>query len=369
MKKTNFLIIGMILFGIAIILYGGYIIYGKIKPSNDDKKKEETILTLNEELKNSTLFSLKRVHNNLSLVALNTNGEETLIYDFNDYGRIVESVKYFYDSTKCKMYLSIQSNDDKGNIKFNIAVIDLTTNDYKLKNIKQIIIDGTDFDMMEAYSIVKLGNNIYLANSELYKMDIEEKEIEKMDISSEGRKIKLLGYNDNTLIYNIGEEIYKLDVSNNKNEKIIDKGLLGYIYNNMIIYVDNTNGRYISKSYNLDNSEVKQISEYIRHGSTEFDYTIPYKDSYVSLILDTFYYGDNKSIQLTCENVNIDGCEIVSVEKYAVYNDYLNVTGFTSDSNAKFQAFALNIDLNTQEIKSLKKLDKIYEYLYVTYIK
>jgi hypothetical protein len=369
MKKTNFLIIGMILFGIAIILYGGYIIYGKIKPSNDDKKKEETILTLNEELKNSTLFSLKRVQNNLSLVALNTNGEETLIYDFNDYGRIVESVKYFYDSTKCKMYLSIKSNDDKDNIKFNIAEIDLTTNNYKLKNIKQIIFDRADFDKMDSFSIVKLGNNIYLANSELYKMDIEEKEIEKMDISSEERRIKLLGYNDNTLIYNIDDEIYKLDVSNNNNEKIIDKGILGYIYNNMIIYVDNTNGRYISKSYNLDNNEVKQISEDIGHALTDFDFTVPYKDSYVTLIFDTFYYGDNKSIQLTCENVNIDGCGIVSVGKYAVCNDNLNVTGFTSDSNLKFQAFALNIDLNTQEIKSLKKLDDIYEYLYVTYIK
>lgn len=369
MKKTNLLIIGMILFGIATILYGGYIVYGKIKSSDDGKKKEETILLLNKELKNTTLFSLKRVQNNLSLVALNTKGEETLIYDFADYDRIVESVKYFYDSIKCKMYLSIKSNDDKGNIKFNIAVIDLTTNNYKLKNIKQIIIDRTDFDMMEADSIVKLGNDIYLANSNLYKMDIEEKEIEKMDISSESRQIKLLGYNDNILIYNIGEEIYKLDVSNNNNEKIIDKGLLGYIYNNMIIYVDNTNGGYISKSYNLDNNELKQISEDTKHASTEFDYTIPYKDSYVSLILDTFYYGDNKSIQLTCDNVNIDGCEIVSVEKYAVYKDYLNVTGFTSDSDAKFQAFALNIDLNTQEIKSLKKLDNIYEYSYVTYIK
>lgn len=367
-KKTNFLIIGMILFGIATILYGGYIIYEKIKPTEDDKKKEEAIISLNDDLKNTSLFSIKNLSNNLSLVAVDTNGEETIIYDFKNYDHKVESVKYFFDSMRAKIYLSIKSSDTENNVKFNIEEIDLTTNDYELNNLTEIKVERDVFDSSNADNIVRLGNYIYFANSDLYKLNLEDNEIEKTDISNGITEIVLLGYNDNILIYNKENEIYKLDTTNNKTTKIIESGILESIYNNEVLYTDNSSNTLIAKTYNLDSNENKQVIEKsVTFSSDKIKKTVPYKNSYINLNINTFYHN-NKNIELTCDKLNIEDCISFSVNSYIVYLDNIVLYGVTHHDTLNTTGFTANIDLKTLEIKSSKQINEVPEYTFVTYI-
>lgn len=386
MKNNKGLVITTIVIGVLLLLFGGYTAYDKLSSFENNNfrndvsgnNNNETIV-LNENFKNTTLFALKGEEEYLSLIALDNNGSETIIYDFNDYDRDIEDVRYYYDSTKGIIYLSIMSyeknNHSDENLKFNIASIDLTTdsNNYKLNVLTEIKVERDYFDKIGADSITKLGNYIYFANSQLYKMNLNSYKVEKMNVTSEGRQIEVLGYNDNILIYNSGEEIYKFNLSNNNKEKIVENAIIEYIYGNEVIYVDVTDYKNIYKSYNLDTNEVKQISNDVGRSLSGFSYTIPNQKSYLSLIGDTFYYNNDKKFKLSCDDITIDVCNNFAVDSYIVYSDYIIVTGAANagpnDSAEEYKALLINIDLKNQIIKSVNETDSLTTYRYITYIK
>lgn len=399
MKKNKGLIITIIILSVLVLLIGGYIVYEKtlsteknnfgsevnkdvnnITENNNwdnevNNNDNDTTVVLNDYLKNITAFALKYEEEKFSLIALENNGEERIIYDFTNYDRKIESARYYYDSTNGVIYLSIESCDKENfkDTKHNIASIDLNTNgeDYKLNILTEIKVERDLWDMLHgADNITKLGNYIYFANSHLYKMNLSNYNVEKLDVTSKSRAIEVLGYKDNILIYNSEDKIYKYNLSNNNKEKIAENAIIKYIYGNELIYVDVTDYKNIYKSYNLDTNEVKQISSDVGGFWEGVSYVIPYQNSYLSSFGDTFYYNNN-SFKLSCDKISFDAYEYFDVGTYISYSDHIIVTGYVCngsvDGPVDMIDLVINIDLSNQIINSVKESNAHYHY--VTYIK
>lgn len=377
-KNNNFIILLLVL--IIILLVGIIFLLVNDNTKNDELKndtnKNNVVLTakLNDYLKDTTSFSLK---DGLSLIALDNKGKETLIYDFLNHSRDIEDIRYFYDSSSATIYLSIKSyekgNHKDENLKFEIASIDLSKNRefYVVHVLTEVKVDRNYFDKMNADSLVKVGNYIYFANSKLYKMRLDDYSIESMNVSSASRQIEILRYTDNIIIYNTDKNIYKYDVITNKREKIVENALIEYIYGNEFIYNDVSNNvTGIYKSYNLDTKEIKQISDNVGRALLGFSYAVPYKNSYISLRGNIFYYDDDKMFELNCDVVDIDACEPVFIDSYIIYRDHILVSGYVNADEVPIgKAFKIVVDLEKGIIKSVTETDDCVQYRYVTYIK
>lgn len=381
MKKNKGLIITIIILSVLVLLIGGYIVYEKTLSTEKNNWGNEVnnndndmIVVLNDYLKNISAFSLNCGEENIKLVALENNGKEKTIYDFSNYNRKIDSARYCYDSTNGIIYLSLKSFDKENfqDVKYNLASIDLNTNrdDYELNILTEIKIERNFWDGLYAESITKLGNCIYLSNHHLYKMDLSNYNIEKMDVTSQSRPIEVLGYKENVLIYNSETNIYKHNLLNDNKEKIAENAIIEYIYGNEVIYVDVTDNKKVYKSYNIDTNEVKKISSDVMGGTIGVSYVIPYQNSYISLIGDTFYYNNN-SLKLSCDKISFEEREYFDVTSYMSYSDHAIVTGYACngsvDGPIDIIDLVIDIDLTNQKINSVKELNNYY--IYVTYIK
>jgi hypothetical protein len=388
MKKNKNIFIILI-----ILLIGGALVF-KILPSNNknnhnenEKYNHNENKEISEDFVYTNAFCIKRIKNSLSLVAIDTHNTQRRIYNFDDYDGDVEDVKYYFDKVQSKIYLFIKNykydNQGEKHLKIDVALIDISAEDQKFEKsndnhkidiFSEIDVENNEFNITNVNSITKLGNNIYFSNSELYKMNLDDYKIEKMNIVSEGYQMKVLNYNNTMLVYNSGKDIYTLNTSNNNKEKIVENGMPGYIYGNEIIYIDYADVKQIYKSYNMDNKEVKQISDDVKNGSVEFEYAIPYGESYLSLIGNTFFYNNgNNKFELSCNNINTQYCKSFDIVSYIVYSDHIDVTGYLNqgidDANIEHNYANIVVDLQKQEVYSPEYTEELNEYIYVTYIK
>lgn len=372
MKNNKVLVVIIIVLSIFVLVLGGYVIYDKyIVPRLFSDNNNDTVL--NEELEDTVLFSIKIEGDNYLLIALDDNGEETTIYNFSDYYRDIENVRYFYDDKDVVIYLSFKSyerdNHREENEKFELALIDLRSSDYELDILTELDVERSYFDKF-GDNITKIGNYIYFANSKLYRMDLDNYVISKLDVTSLNRSIDVLNYLDNSLIYNVDDTIYKYDLSNDIKEVIEDDSIIEYIYKDNLVY--STGIHYVYKSYNLSSGKINKISERVGRGTSGFSFVIPYNDSFLSLINDTFYY-DNREFKLSCVELNFDVCKNFSIDSYILYKDDLIVSGAINtgpDSLVEeYKAIIVNVNLKYYKIESIDEVDDMYMYRYVTYVK
>lgn len=386
-KRNNALVIFVIILCLLVLGLSGYIIYDKLLSPNNNQSKNidnnpaNSVINDNN-LRKTALFAIKSEENvGKSLVAIDENGTETVIYNFSNYNRDIMDMQYYYDLETESMYLSIESyeknNHREENQKWEIAKIDLSSNNYDLKILKEIKVDRNNFDKMFADNITKLGNYLYFSNSQLYKMNLDDYNVEKMDVTSNSRSIIVLSYSDNILIYNIDETIYKYNLVTETKEKIASNAIIEYIYKNELVYEDIKNHDDVYYSYNLDTNEAKQISEPINRGKLGFSYAIPYNKGYLYLSFtdssETFTYDNNKRIKLSCDKFDIDVCKDFEIDSYIVYSDNILVTGAANvgpnDSVEDYRTFEIKINLNNQNITTIGKSNGLKSYRYITYIK
>jgi hypothetical protein len=112
----------------------------------------------------------------------------------------------------------------------------------------------------------------------------------------------------------------------------------------------------------------------IKNGSVEFEYAIPYGESYLSLIGNTFFYNNgNNKFELSCNNINTQYCKSFDIVSYIVYSDHIDVTGYLNqgidDANIEHNYANIVVDLQKQEVYSPEYTEELNEYIYVTYIK
>ncbi len=378
MKKNIFKPIIIILCTLLILALAYFITNKHLINKDSNPKQNEG---QNDKQSTPNLFVLKEDYDvGISLISIDNNGEEKTIYDFSKYNRYIEDsffVNYYYDAKENKIYLNIKSNEQNNytsNSQWEIATIDLnTTNDeYKLNILTTINIERDKFDKMFADNITKLGNNIYFANSYLYKLNLDDLKIQKMDIKSEKASINVYSYGNNTLIYdtyNGTRAIYKYNISTNKQEKIANNANIEYVYKNELIYQDDNYDFY---SYNLDTFETKKIRNGEAKGTLGFSFIIPYNNSYLNTINNTFYYNDKDTYEFSCEKIDSSICHYLSIDKYMIYGNNLviNLRDMMGELPPDGDiALDITVDLNTKEIKSIKKLKKAINYSKFTYIK
>lgn len=385
-------IIITIILGIVIVLLSGYIVYDKLKtPENNNcalggnnNNNNNNKATLNEELKNTTSFAIREKSTDDGirpmLVATDNNGKETLIYDFSQNSREMDSVEYYYDSYEAKIYLSIRSYP-KGemrlnNPKYELATIDLSKNNgtYELKTLTEINRKG--YLEPWAATITKVGDYVYLGYNEIYKVNLNDYSMVKFETAGKNKSTALYNYSNN-LIYNINETIYKYDSKTGNKEVIIENVNLEYVYNDELIYTKRNEETYQYKyySYNLETKEIKTLSPEIGVGLAGFSHTVPYKNSYLSMGNEdtTFYYEDDKEFTIKCDHFDANLCEYIYVESYITYSNYIKIVGTLNDGiNSKEEdvvRFEMIVDLDTQEVKSVKNMGDVISFRKITYVK
>ena len=87
----------------------------------------------------------------------------------------------------------------------------------------------------------------------------------------------------------------------------------------------------------------------------------------------TSFYYDNKELELSCNNVELDVCKYIDTTSYIIYSNKLLATAISgagpNDKAEDFRAFTITIDLENQKVINTTKVDNPYSYLFVTYIK
>lgn len=381
-------IITTIILSIIILILSGYIVYDKLsnqENNNCSLKEENKQATLNDELKNTTSFALRERSTDYGpipmLVAIDNEGKETIIYDFLTNARAMDSVEYYYEPTEAKIYLSIRSFP-KGEMrlehpKYELATIDLSKNveNYELKTLTEL--KRSNYSEAWAESITKIGDYIYLGNTNIYKVSLKDYSIEKMDATSTSRMINVFNYSSN-LIYNENKTIYKYNVKTGTKEVIVEDALIGYLYKNQLIYSRINSDPYqtVYYSYNLDSKETKIITSENAASYNTFEFAVPYKETYLYLdgTKDTlFHYENDKEFEIKCSYFKDKLCRCNEIDSYLIYSNYIKVIGTLNDElNGNVEdilRYEMIVDLDNQNIISLNYMEDLLNYMRVTYIK
>lgn len=362
-KKSNNKAIGIIILVIGLLLVGfaGYKLF--IEKTEPDKPKDDSIQEqennnsnqtensitskINPELKEAISFAIKDQD---KLVALTTNGSDVLIYDFSksnmEYNgnklmfqqSVLGELNFDYDVSENNLYLFLNTKSDK-----YIALIDLKkgNGNYVPEIISKVDLTNTELSGGEGFGggayITKIENSLYFSNKYLFKYDLINKKMENLNISSNGRTMKILKYN-NMIIYNDKNDIYILDLSNMKSTKVVSNGYPAYIYDNSLIYYyegENTGSDKVNKdtdesyySYNLITSKKQHISKYLGMGDIYKEFVIPFSDGLYSFSkLELYKYSDKLELvhKFTCDDFNgiISEC---TNDKINVINNFVKIS-------------------------------------------
>ncbi len=323
-KNSNKIAVVAIVVFMIFAFMGGFVAYKKAMKENNksvDNGSElnKTESLINSDLADAVLFAKK---DNTKLVAIKSNGEEKLIYDFSD------AFYYDYDQSENVIYLFLMNNNEK-----SLASIDLNNGngDYKLETIKKIDLSDSQlgFNMSEPAYIAKIGKNIYFSIRELYKYDIEAKSYETMNISSEKRVMWLFKH-ENSLIYNIGSGIYALDTLTNKSVNILSNAGHAYVYNDKLVYRNYDDSSYYL--YDFVSGEKQKITNFVGTDTVDKEYVIPFADGIYSFSgLSLYRYKDNnieKVHTFTC----VDFSAVMENCKSSNLQDISNFVKISSDS-------------------------------------
>ena len=327
---------------------------------------------INDSLKDTVLFAKK----GNSIVAVDSNGNETIIYDFSNYSKRTDFL-YYYDSTLQLIYLNILSTFEDGSFKNEIASIDVSSDvvEFKLDILKDVSKYSNGFS---AECITRLGKYVYFSpnGTELYEMNLYNNEIEKTSISSYEHVLKVFSYSDDILVYNDGKTIYQYNLQDHSNKVIAENSSIEDLYKNELIYT-NYGENYTYYSYNLDNGNLKKISEPTFGGRVGRSNVIPYKDSYLSFVGNAINYNNNNFV-FSCDTIGIEECSTVDVLSNIIYSDKLlvivvidNVSIHNRGSfSPSYGAVIYDlIDHKVTYSERFNSLNNSYLYYYITYIK
>lgn len=323
-KNSNKIAVVAIAIFVIFALMGGFVAYKKVmrennESANNESKPNKNESLINPELADAVLFAKK---DNTKLVAIMANGDEKLIYNFsNDF-------YYDYDQNENVIYLFLINNSEKF-----LASIDLKdrNGNYKLETIKKVDLSDSQlgFNMSEPAYIAKIGNNIYFSIRELYKYDIETKNYEAMNISSEKRTMWLLKH-ETSLIYNIGSDIYVLNTLTNKSVNILSNAGQAYVYNNQLVYRNYDDSSYYT--YDFVSGEKQKITNLVNDDTMDKEYIIPFADGIYSFSgLSLYRYKDNnieKIHTFTC----VDFSDVMKNCKISDLQDISNFVKISSNS-------------------------------------
>lgn len=328
---------------------------------------------INESLKDTVLFAKK----GNSIVAVDSNGNETIIYDFSNYSKRTDFL-YYYDTTLQLIYLNILSTFEDGSYKNEIASIDVSSGatDFELNILKDVSNYGRG---VSAGCITRLGKYIYFSpnGTDLYEMNLYNNDIGKTSISSNGHVLNVFSYSDNILIYNDGKTIYQYDTQSDSEKIIAENSGIEDLYKNELIYT-NYDEKYTYFSYNLDNGNLKKISEPTFGGMVGRSNVTPYKDSYLSFVGNAIYYDNNKEFVFSCDTIGIEECSTVDILSNIIYSDKLLVivvidnVSIHNRGNFSPSYGAVIYDLIDHKVtysERFNSLNNSYLYYYITYIK
>lgn len=319
-----------------------------VKDNNTQEEENNVNSRINSELKDAISFTIK---DQKEIIAFTSDGKEILIYDFskskiNYNGKVVSfpasiisNIHYDYDDVENILYLFlVASNSDKF-----IVSIDLKkgNGNYVPEIITKIELTNAQLSGGEAFGgdayITKVGNNIYFSHKYLFKYDLQSKKMENMNISSEGKVMKITKYNSN-IIYNNNDDIYVLDLSSGKSTKILSNSNIAFMHNNSLIYYflgDNFRTGKINEStddsyyyYDLNNNTKQKISNLIGTQFSYDEYIIPFNNEIYSFNgLNLYKYGKQLELVHTfiCDDFSgiIDNC---TSDKINVINDFLKIS-------------------------------------------
>ena len=286
----------VLLITLIVICLVGYVVYAKFlkeepKVPTDNNNTQEGGNS-NEVVETNDVISFAKKDQKL-LVSFTSNGSETLIYDFNNelkYNDEVISLKngygefhYDYDKDENTIYVFLV---DESNKKYLIS-INLSDESNTPKVIAKL---DKEISGNHAYYVAKIGKSIYLSYMELYRYDIDNNQVFKMNIASNNRIMWALKNNSN-LIYNIDQDIYMMD-SNNQSTLIIPNSRQAFVYNNKLIYFyegeghgtvginqDADNKYYV---YDFTNSNKTLITKFVGVQSSGKEYVVPFNDGLYS---------------------------------------------------------------------------------------
>ena len=354
-KKNNSKTIGFVILIIGLLLIGVAVYKLFIEKPESDKPKDDNTQEngtndtskINAELKDAISFAIKDQN---KLVALTASGTEVLIYDFSNsnikynentlsfQSSLLGDVNYDYDVNENVLYLFLYTTtSDK-----YIASIDLTkgNGNYNPEIVAKIDLTNTELSGMDSFGgayIAKVGNSIYFSNKSLFKYDLQTKQIENMNITSDGRVMWVLKYNSN-IIYNSKNDIYVLDISSKKSTHILSNGTPTFIYNNSLIYYytgensgtdkinEETDERYYS--YDFGTSSKQQVTKFIGIGDLYKEYIIPSKTglySFNKLILYRYNNALETVHEFTCDDFK-DVISECTTDKLNIINNFVKIS-------------------------------------------
>jgi len=322
---------------------------------------------INDSLKDTVLFAEK----GNSIVAVDDNGNETIIFDFLNYGKSAEFL-YYYDKTTQLIYVNILSTYEDGTFKIEIASIDVSSDvtEFKLNVLEDVSKYGRG---ISAGCITRLGQFIYFSTNEvnLYKMNLNNHVIESTDISSQKSVLRVFSYLDNILVYNDEKTIYQYNLQDDSKKVIAENAIIEDLYKNELIY-SNVAEDESYYSYNLDDGTLNKISEPTFGGMVGRSKVTPYKDSYLSFVGSTIYYDNSKSFEFSCDTIGIEECSTVDVISNIIYSDKLLVIVLIDNVGRFSPSYGTVIyDLIDHKVtysERFNSLDNLYPYYYVTYI-
>lgn len=384
--KKNIIILVLIILGLL-----GYLVYDKViknstteknnekednnttEKQNNQLEEEKGYTNLNLELKNVLTFNISEVVGaGEKLVAVTKDGKEILIADLYEYNG---EVRYDFYNDKIYLYMQkyIAGKQENGIVTVQpvhntyLAYIDLNkgNGNYKVNIITEINNDNWP------ESIAATSDELYIvaADMAVKKYSLTDNKLEDTNILGKDMMVRLYSTKDGSdyLVYNIGWDLYLLNITTNESKLIEDKGKLSFLYNSKIVYYKYATTGYsklIYYEYDIKTGPKKILSPEVSYpiASIYAENIMPYNDGYIYFTVTnvmSYNNGDYKEL--------FDYTE-------AGYAYTISKSGRVSEDVIYLGFSTILVDPNNSKTRTINLKDKSveaaflnYEYMYTKY--
>jgi len=338
--------------------------------SNKNKwtEREKGYTNLNPELEN--LLTFNAVGDNL--IAVTKEGAEIQIADLseNEY-----DISFRHDFYNDKVYLYVQKfksgRHENDVIKVQpiteiyLAYIDLNKGDgnYMLEVI-------TKLDSNESpESIAATSDALYIASvdMEVKKYSLSSNKFEAINIKGKDSLVKLDSTNigNEYLTYNIGSDVYILNLSNNESKLIDNRSNVAFIYNGKVIYYKYGQSGYDKLTYyeyNINTDEKNALSNETECGNMcdGLQNIMPYNNDYIYVTTEKIIaYNNGNYKELYDFKLSIDILGRISEDMI-----YFSHDGPVEDGVDHNKLGTKTMDLKNNKVDTTSKN---YSYIYTKY--